>query len=81
MAYGISQARGRIRATAASLYHIHSNAGSEPRLQPIPQLMATWDSQPTEQKLGMKPGILIDINWIRFFCAVTGTLRVFVWGV
>ena len=29
VAYGGSQARGRIRATAASLHHSHSNAGSE----------------------------------------------------
>ena len=31
-AYGGSQARGRIGATAASLHHIHSNIGSEPHL-------------------------------------------------
>ena len=38
MAYGSSQARGRIRAVAASLYHNHSKARSEPHLQPTPQL-------------------------------------------
>ena len=43
MAYGYSQARGRIRATAASLHHSHSNKGSEPQLQPTPQVMATPD--------------------------------------
>ena len=42
-AYGDSQARGPIGAVAASLYQSHSNAGSEPRLQPAPQLMATSD--------------------------------------
>ena len=31
-AYGCSQARGRIGATAASLHHNQSNAGSEPSL-------------------------------------------------
>ena len=36
-AYGGSQARGLIRAVAASLRHSHSNARSEPRLQPAPQ--------------------------------------------
>ena len=41
MARGGSQARGRIEAAAAGL--CHSNAGSEPRLQRIPQLMATPD--------------------------------------
>ena len=30
-------------ATAASLHHSHSNARSEPRLRPTPQLMATPD--------------------------------------
>ena len=41
MAHGGSQARGPIRAVATSLCHSHSNARSEPRLQPTPQLMAT----------------------------------------
>ena len=36
--YRNSQARGRIRATAAGLYHSHSNSGSEPCLQPTLQL-------------------------------------------
>ena len=31
-AYGVSQARGRIGATAAGPHHSHSNAGSEPCL-------------------------------------------------
>ena len=35
-AYGNSQARGQVRATAASLGHSHSNAGSEPQLRPTP---------------------------------------------
>ena len=42
-AYGGSQARGRIGAVAASLRQSHSNAGSELRLQPTPQLTATPD--------------------------------------
>ena len=40
---GGSQAKGRIRATAASLHHNHSNIRSEPRLQPTPQLIAMPD--------------------------------------
>ena len=44
MAYGGSQARGPIRAVAAGLHHSLSNAGSEPSLQPTPQLMSTPDS-------------------------------------
>ena len=42
-AYGGSQARGRIGAVATGLHQSHSNAGSEPRLQPTPQLTATPD--------------------------------------
>ena len=42
-AYGGSLARGQIGAGAASLRQSHSNAGSEPRLQPTPQLTATPD--------------------------------------
>ena len=34
MAYGSSQARGQIGATAGSLHHSHM--GSEPRVQPTP---------------------------------------------
>ena len=41
--YGGSQARGPIRALAASLYHSHSNARSEPCLPSTPQLTATPD--------------------------------------
>ena len=42
-AYGGSQARGLIGAVATGLRQSHSNAGSEPRLQPTPQLTATQD--------------------------------------
>ena len=37
MACGGSQARGRMGAVAIGLHHSHSNAGSEPHLQPTPQ--------------------------------------------
>ena len=40
-AYGGSQARGLMGAVAAGLHHSHSNAGSELRLRPAPQLTAT----------------------------------------
>ena len=42
-AYGGSQARGWIGAVATGLRQSHSNAGSEPHLQPTPQLTATQD--------------------------------------
>ena len=41
LAYGGSQARGRIGAVAASLCQRHSNAGSKSYLRPTPQLTAT----------------------------------------
>ena len=40
-AYGVSQARGRIRAVVASLHH--SNNRADLCLQPTPQLTATPD--------------------------------------
>ena len=49
MAYGSSQARGRIGAVAAGLRHSHSNARSEPSLQPTPQLMATQILNPLSE--------------------------------
>ena len=42
-AYGSSQARGWIRATAAGLHHSHSNTRSELQLQPVLQLSAMLD--------------------------------------
>ena len=42
-AYGVSQARGLIGTTAASLHHSYSNAVSKLCLQPIPQLTAMPD--------------------------------------
>ena len=42
-AYGDSQARGLIREVAAGLHHSHSNARSEPCVQPTAQLTATLD--------------------------------------
>ena len=43
MEYGGSQARGPIRAVAASLCQSYSNARSKPSLRPTPQLTATLD--------------------------------------
>ena len=42
-AYGSSQARRCIGATATGLCHSHSNAGSKPRLRATPQLTAPPD--------------------------------------
>ena len=43
LAYGGSQAMGRIGTVAASLCQSHSNVAVEPCLRPTPQLMATPD--------------------------------------
>ena len=43
VADGGSQAGGRIGAVAVGLCQSHSNAGSEPHLQPTPQLTARLD--------------------------------------
>ena len=43
LAYGGSQARGRIGAVTVGLHQSHSNAGSELHLRPSPQRMATLD--------------------------------------
>ena len=42
-AYGDSQARGPIGATATGLHHSHSTARSKLHLQPTPQITATPD--------------------------------------
>ena len=43
IAYGSSQARGRIGAVAAGLCPSHTNARSEQSLRPVPQFMAMPD--------------------------------------
>ena len=53
MAYGSSQARGQIGATAASLHHSHSNTRSQPHLQSTLHHMATLDPWPTAQGQGL----------------------------
>ena len=55
LAYEGSQARGPSGAIAAGLHQSHSNARSEPCLQPTPQLMATLYPQLTEQGQGLNP--------------------------
>ena len=50
-AYVSCQARGGIGAAAASQHHSHSNARSEPHLQPTPQLTAMLHPLPTEESI------------------------------
>ena len=54
-AYGGSQARGPVGAVATSLQHSHSNAGSEPCLQPTAQLSATLDPSSVDGGQGSNP--------------------------
>ena len=79
-AYGGSQARGRIRAAAASLHHSHSNARSHLCLGPTPQLMLTPDPQPIkwgQESISHPQGT----SWIRFHCTTTGTSQAYFWGL
>ena len=73
VAYGGSQARGRIGAAAAGPRQSHSNTRSEPRLQPTPQLMAMPDPLTHWARPGTEP----TTSWVlvRFVnhCATTGT--------
>ena len=68
-AYGVSQARGLIRATAARLRRI--NAGSELRLQPTPQFTAMPDPPPTEPGQGSTHNLMVT-SQIHFCCATAG---------
>ena len=54
-AFGGSQARGRIGAVTACLRHSHSHVGSEPCLQPTPQLMVMPGSLTHWMMSGIKP--------------------------
>ena len=55
VAYGSSPARGRIRATGATLRHSHTKAGSKPHLRPTPWLMATHDPLTHWVRPGIEP--------------------------
>ena len=54
-AYGGSQARGWIRATAAGLHYSHNTTRSELHLWPTPHLMATPDHLTQWVRPGIKP--------------------------
>ena len=66
MAFGGSQARGRIGAVVAGLHHSHSNVGSEPCLLPAPQLRAMrWTLNPLNEARD-RTYVLMDACQIRF---------------
>ena len=66
-AYGGSQARGPIGATAAGHSHSHSNTRSEPPLRPTPQL--------TDPLIKTRDWtcLLMDTSQIRFHCTIMRT--------
>ena len=78
-AYGGSQARGWIGAVATSLRQSHSNAGSEPRLQPTPQLTANTTVHGNAGSLThwARAGIEPSTSWFLVgfvnHCTMTGT--------
>ena len=77
MAYGCSQARGWIGATAAGLYYSHSNARSEPCLKPTTQLTPTPDLCPLREARDQTHNLMVP-SWIHFLCATVGTPMVLV---
>ena len=54
-AYGSSQSRGRIGGAPAGLCHSHTNARSEPHLQPVHSLWKHQILKPAEQGQGLNP--------------------------
>ena len=67
-AYGSSQARGQIRATAAGLHHSHSNVRSKPHLWPAPQPTGNARQIPDP----LSKAILMDPSQIHFCWAMRG---------
>ena len=64
-ACGSAQVRGQVRATAASLHHSHSNMGSKPGPQPMPQLTATQILNPLS-KAKDRTHILMDSSRVYY---------------
>ena len=73
-AYGGSQARGRIGATAVGLHHSHSNEGSEPYLQPTHSSRQCRILNPPREARDPTRNLMVPRR-IRFCCAMTGTPR------
>ena len=68
-----SQARGLIGAVAASLCQSHSNARSEPRLQPTPHCSRQCQILNLLRKARDQTPNLMVPSQIRFHCTTTGT--------
>ena len=72
MAHGGSQARGRIGAVAAGLRHSHSNAGSEPHLQPTPSSRPHRILNPLSKGRDRTRHLMVP-GQIHFRCAMMGS--------
>ena len=72
---GIWRFPGQGSNQSCSLCQSHSNAGSEPCLQPTPQLTATPDPQSTEQGQGPNPATSWFLVGFVNHCARKGTPR------
>ena len=68
-AYGGSQARGLIGATAASLHHSHSNFKSKPCLKPTAQRQIF---NPLSEAKDRTHKLMVP-SWIHFHCTMMGT--------
>ena len=86
--YGGSQTSGPIGAVAASLCQSHNNSGSEPRLQPTPQLTATYTSAHGNAgslthwaRLGIEPATSWFLVGFVNHCAMTGTPKLLYFNI
>ena len=73
VAYGISQARDQIGATAIGLHHSHSNARSEVCLQPYTTAHSNAGSLTHWSRPGIEPASSVDASWIRYCWAMMET--------
>ena len=71
-ACGSFQARGQIRATAATLHHSHSHAGSGSICNLHHTLWQCWIPDPLSEARDQAQ-IHMDTSWIGFRCVTTGT--------
>ena len=71
-------ARGGIGAAAMGLCHSHSDARSEPHLQPTPQLTATPDPKPTEWGRGSNLHPFFLFCFVFAFCLLRASPKAYV---
>ena len=81
IAYGNSQARGWIRAIAASLHQSHSNGRSKPLLWPTPSSWQCWILNPMGEARDQTP-VLVNTSQVCYHWDTMGTpgkCIVFLW--